>query len=71
MSTDESAGLQEKFEARLLRRWPRLEMIDLADLAMGQASLLECLQRRYQRSRDELEAEITEFENATPPPGFA
>ena len=60
--------LQEKHEARMLRRWPRLEKIDLADIALGQASLLECLQRRYDRGREDLEAEIVEFENMTPPP---
>lgn len=70
MNADEFVGPQEKYEARLLRRWPRLEMIDLADLAMGQATLLECLQRRYKQSREELQAEIAAFDTATPPPGI-
>ncbi|HWA16857.1 MAG TPA: hypothetical protein VG817_10515 [Gemmatimonadales bacterium] len=59
---------QENYEARLLRRWPRLRFHDLGDLALGQASLLEVLQRYYEGSVEELEAQITEFENMTPPP---
>jgi hypothetical protein len=61
----------DMLEARLQRRWPRLEMQDVADLALGQASLLEVLMRRYEGTRDELAAEIEAFETMTPPPDLA
>jgi hypothetical protein len=48
---------REKHEARLRRRWPLLQLQDLADLALGQASLLEVLMRRYEATRDALAAE--------------
>jgi hypothetical protein len=68
MDSQREAGSQEKYEARLRRRWPLLEMQDLADIALGQATLLECLELRYRKGRKILEAEIAEFDNATPPP---
>lgn len=59
---------RDKYEARLRRKWPLLQLQDLADLALGQASLLEVLRRRYEGSTDELEAEIRAFDIMTPPP---
>lgn len=51
-----------KVERRVSNRWPMLTRDDLADVALGQASLLEALQRRYDRDRNDLAAEIAEFE---------
>lgn len=63
--------VREKYEARLVRRWPKLGFQDLGELAIGQASLLEVLMRYYEGSAEELEAEIAAFDNMTPPPDLA
>lgn len=68
MHSNEQEDFRGKVEARLKRRWPQLDWQDIAEIALGQTSLLECLMRRYDRSREELQAEIAAFENATPPP---
>jgi hypothetical protein len=68
MHSEEQLGPQSKAEARLKRRWPLLDWQDIADIALGQTSLLECLMRRYDSSKEVLQAEIVEFENMTPPP---
>jgi hypothetical protein len=71
MDSREEVEQWGKMEARLRRRWPRLELQDLADLALGQASLVEVLLRRYEGTREEIAAEIAAFENMTPPPDLA
>lgn len=62
MSHDDRVDQWGKVEDRVSQRWPLLTRDDLADVAIGQASLLEVLQRRYEGDRSELEAAIMAFE---------
>lgn len=62
MTHDDRVDQWGKVEDRVSQRWPLLTRDDLADVAIGQASLLEVLQRRYEGDRSELEAAIMAFE---------